>query len=47
MLNAMDKNGVAEYQERHKKKLNQAVDNRLDVEYKIFGLEWILLFNQE
>ena len=39
MLNGMDKNGVFEYQERHKKRLNQAVDNRLDVEYKIFGLE--------
>ena len=39
MLNGMEKNGVFEYQERHKKKLNQAVDNRLDVDYKIFGLE--------
>ena len=39
MLNGMDKNGVFEYQERHKKRLNQAVDNRLDVDYKIFGLE--------
>ena len=39
MLMGMEKNGVFEYQERHKKKLNQAVDNRLDVDYKIFGLE--------
>ena len=39
LLNGMEKNGVFEYQERHKKKLNQAVDNRLDVDYKIFGLE--------
>lgn len=34
----METNGVLEYQERHKKRLNQAVDNRLDVEYKLFGL---------
>ena len=39
LLDGMDKNGVFEYQERHKKKLNQAVDKRLDVDYKIFGLE--------
>ena len=39
----MDKNGVFEYQERHKKKLDQAVENRLDVDYKIFGLDWLYL----
>jgi len=31
LMDNMDSNGVLEYQERHKKKLNQAVDNRLDV----------------
>ena len=39
LLDNMETNGVFEYQERHKKKLNQAVDNRLDVEYKLFGLD--------
>ena len=38
LMDNMETNGVLEYQERHKKKLNQAVDNRLDVDYKLFGL---------
>ena len=39
MLGGMEKNGVFEYQERHKKKLNQAVDKNLYNEFKLFGLE--------
>ena len=38
MLN-MERNGVKEYQDRHKRKLDQAVSNNLAVDYKLFGLE--------
>ena len=43
LINNMDTNGVKEYQERHKRKLDQAVNNNLAVDYKLFGLwprEW-------
>ena len=38
LINNMDTNGVKEYQERHKRKLDQAVNNNLAVDYKLFGL---------
>ena len=38
LINNMDHNGVKEYQERHKRKLDQAVNNNLAVDYKLFGL---------
>ena len=38
LINNMDRNGVKEYQERHKRKLDQAVSNNLAVDYKLFGL---------
>ena len=38
LMRFMDRNGVHEYQERHKRKLDQAVNNNLNVDYKLFGL---------
>ena len=38
LMRYMDRNGVQEYQERHKRKLDQAVNNNLNVDYKLFGL---------
>ena len=38
LMREMDRNGVKEYQERHKSKLDQAVNNNLGVDYKLFGL---------
>ena len=39
LMRQMDKNGVKEYQERHKRKLDQAVHQTLHNDYRLFGLE--------
>lgn len=39
LMREMERNGVKEYQERHKKKLDQAVNNNLKVNYALFGLD--------
>ena len=38
LMRQMDKNGVKEYQERHKRKLDQAVHQTLHNDYRLFGL---------
>ena len=38
LMREMNLNGVKEYQDRHARKLDQAVSNNLKVDYKIFGL---------
>lgn len=39
IMRQRERNGVKEYEERHKKRHDQAVTNHLDANYKLFGLD--------